>query len=400
MTPKFITLVSLLLVLSANRTTGYGAFRPTLLDPSFTADYDALVPENSYIASVVPQTDGKILIAGGGFELIMTRLNRDGSIDPSFQLDPAYKFGFEHSQSSAFVDSISLPNGKILAVEVFGNQERVVRFNEDGSIDQTFHMTVLDLDNHFHRHSFASLPDGRVLITGSFSHVDGISSRGVVILFPDGQVDSRFDFRTFTGNVNSVALLPDGKLLVGQSFETNHTPTAPLLLRLNPDGSLDTSYDPPNGPLADLFGIDIVRVQPDGKLLLAGRPRTPPLNGLESSILIRLTADGSLDPDFTPCREVREMDITLLEAKEDRILVGGRGSRFGGFTFRFVSLKLDGSLMQNLTEGLERANSNAMVLAIAPDGNLVGTAWTPHPFPQSRGSDLSNRRSSQPSKTA
>src|SRR5690349_6163396 len=65
------------------------------------------------------------------------------------------------------------------------------------------------------------------------------------------------------GEVSQVVLQPDGKILLVGRFTTINGVLRPYLARLNPDGSLDQSFTPP--AIANLTGI---LLQPDGKILV------------------------------------------------------------------------------------------------------------------------------------
>jgi len=67
------------------------------------------------------------------------------------------------------------------------------------------------------------------------------------------------------GEVSQVVLQPDGKILLVGRFTTINGVLRPYLARLNPDGSLDQSFTPP--AIANLTGI---LLQPDGKILVRG----------------------------------------------------------------------------------------------------------------------------------
>src|SRR5262249_40113691 len=86
--------------------------------------------------------------------------------------------------------------------------------------------------------------------------------------------------------VYALAVQPDGKLLLGGFFtQVNGTPRA-RIARLNADGSLDTSFDPGSG--ANNF-VQALAVQPDGKVLLGGG--FSQVNGTPRNTIARLNGD-------------------------------------------------------------------------------------------------------------
>ena len=92
-------------------------------------------------------------------------------------------------------------------------------------------------------------------------------------------------------DVLGIAVQTDGKILVGGDFTTMNGTARDGVARLNSDGTLDTGFNPGTGlagGAALSFGI-----QTDGKVLLAGQFIT--VNGSSRSGVARVNGDGSLD---------------------------------------------------------------------------------------------------------
>ena len=98
-----------------------------------------------------------------------------------------------------------------------------------------------------------------------------------------GEVDTSFNGAAYgalsnQGNVNVIKRQPDGKILIGGQFTEVQGYAATGLARLNADGTVDTTFNAPdfashnsnNGQIN--FGGDIyaIAVQPDGKILVGG----------------------------------------------------------------------------------------------------------------------------------
>jgi len=186
--------------------------------------------------------------------------------------------------------------------------------------------------------ALAVQPDGRVLISGSFSTIDGIKRTGLARLNPDGSLDPSFDVGLGVQSTNRVAhirvLLPDadGRVyLAGDFTHINQRPRR-AIARLLPAGSLDESFNSPfidsiwiyprPYPLVNAVAVlDLVQ-QPDGKLLAATLPQRESYLPSQSSIS-RLELDGRLDTNFT---KVIATARCLALRSEGRILFGGLGS--------------------------------------------------------------------------
>src|SRR6266480_1909694 len=87
----------------------------------------------------------------------------------------------------------------------------------------------------------------------------------------DGGLDPLFNAGNITnGEVNAAILQPDGKLLIGGHFTKVNGVTRQSLARLNADGTLDLTFDPGAGPDAGI-GIPTISggmlLQPDGKII-------------------------------------------------------------------------------------------------------------------------------------
>jgi uncharacterized delta-60 repeat protein len=137
---------------------------------------------------MVLQPDGKLVI-GGEFTNVLgearnriARLNTDGSLDTSFA--PA-------TIPSGTIWSLALQSdGRILAGGSFNNvnsytRNRVARFRSNGTLDDSFDPGMGPNGTIY---SVAVQPDGRPLIAGAFSSVNGFPRRGVARLNGDPPV--------------------------------------------------------------------------------------------------------------------------------------------------------------------------------------------------------------------
>ena len=150
---------------------------------------------------------------------------------------------------------------------------------------------------------------GAVAVTSVFTaRGNGIASQGPAVANgplggneTDGTLDLPFDAGNFTnGRVTAAALQPDGRLLISGPFNKVHGVTRHSIARLNSDGTLDLSFDPGDGLQSGAKGMI---VQPDGKIIIYGFFVT--VNGVNRAARIaRLNSDGSLDTSFNPGRGI------------------------------------------------------------------------------------------------
>src|SRR5262249_8703829 len=143
----------------------------------------------------------------------------------------------------------------------------------------------------------ASQNDGRVLIGGGFTSVNGIGRNHVARLNSDGTLDNRFDPGTGSdGGVLCLVLQLDGKVLVGGRFLHVNGVVRNGIARLNGvDGGLDLTFDPGAGTDGP---VNSIALQPDGKLLIGGEFTR--VNGNSRTGIARLNPDGTLDGSFDP----------------------------------------------------------------------------------------------------
>jgi uncharacterized delta-60 repeat protein len=137
-------------------------------------------------------------------------------------------------------------------------------------------------------------PDGKLLIGGRFAAVNGTANAHVARLNGDGTVDSSFHPGTSVeGFLGSLVLQPDGKVLIGGSITNVNGVSRNGIARLNADGTLDASFDPGAGVPHSVYAMAL---QPDGKVIMA-------FLSMESGVtrwggLARLNSNGSLDGSF------------------------------------------------------------------------------------------------------
>ncbi|WMN11600.1 cadherin domain-containing protein [Marivirga salinae] len=298
-----------------------------LTDGSLDVAYNAMLAATPLVDVNAIQTDGKVLIGGSFFRVGSTervnlaRLNTDGTIDESFD---AGKGPNQRVHSMAIQ-----ADGKILLggefSEVNGSIERgLVRLNSNGQIDPSFstHLSrVYSSDGVFKFHIQA---DGKIIIGGGFRSINGTDRNHFARLNPDGSLDASFNANDdIPGRVRAMKVLPNGNILVA-----GYNPNNPGFISMrDSDGNSLTSFTAPN---MDLPGISAIEIQPDGKIVVGGASA----NGsglLVGSNLFRLNQDGSLDNTF-------EKRSGLGKISEIAALPGGDlliGDHYEGGLFRY-----------------------------------------------------------------
>jgi uncharacterized delta-60 repeat protein len=234
---------------------------------------------------LLTQPDGKVLIGvrtetfiecpdGSGdviFRHVLARLNADGSFDGSFATFPGWPASAGISRALALQ-----PDGKVIVGGSFNsingtNRYGIARLNANGSLDGSFQNGMSGVRNGGFAgvvEAVAVQPDGKALIGGSFTTVNGTNRNSIAPLNANGSLDGNFDPGTgVNGTVYSIALQPDGKVLIGGSFTSVNGTNRNNIARLNANGSLDTGFNPGTGANGVVRSIAL---QSDGKVLIGG----------------------------------------------------------------------------------------------------------------------------------
>ena len=187
-------------------------------------------------------------------------------------------------------------DGKILIGGNFTNvngavRHSLARLNADGTLDETFAPT--GTTNDFVR-SIVVQADGKILFTGGAQPLTGSHQTTVVRLHGDGSRDAEFHVPACWG-VSQILLGRDGMIYICGTFGSVDELPRRYLARLHPNGVLDESYAPPVvGHPSTEGGMVHIAQQADSKILLAGMFSTT--NG--GGIFERFNMDGSEDASF------------------------------------------------------------------------------------------------------
>lgn len=272
--------------------------------------------------AVVMQPDGKILVAGSAVglndnDMIVARLNSDGTFDTSFGTSGIALIDAGNGEN--LCESMVLQaDGKIvLGGSAFNGNDAdmlIVRLNNDGTIDATFGTAgavFIDKDTEDNVGEFIQLQgDGKIVLAGTH-YVSGSGDFMVARVNADGTMDSGFGTNgvvtsdVVLGNDESsgCALQTDGKIVVHGTAVINVGPSSTedfCTIRYNTDGSLDSGFGTA-GIVTTALGTDgeaagtSVAVTVNGQIVVAGDAL---VNGESQFAMARYMADGTLDGTF------------------------------------------------------------------------------------------------------
>jgi uncharacterized delta-60 repeat protein len=333
------------------------------VDPSFL---NGLTGPNSWLWAGALQPDGKLLL-GGQFTSFngvprgpVARLNVDGSVDTNFSASI--------TAGEPTVHSVAIqPDGKVLVGGMFTGMNgspriRLARLNADGTLDTNFVATVTSSGSFITVSHLALQTNSQVVIAGWFETVNGAPHTNIARLNNDGTLDSGFVAGIDTPP-NALALQADGRVLIGGAFSSVNGQARDHVACLNTNGSLDTNF------LANVDGnVDTFATQPDGKVLIGGGFTT--VNGQSRHRIARLNPDGSLDGSFqNGMTGANDYVACVAYDPSGKVLIGGQFATVNGIARTNVArLNSNGSLDTNF---LANVDSFLEMMLVQPDSRVV-----------------------------
>ncbi|MEG4634804.1 DUF4347 domain-containing protein, partial [Microcoleus sp. AR_TQ3_B6] len=331
------------------------------------------------VQSITTPTNGTAttndwIYAGGNFTLVngtsrnhIARLNRDGSLDTTFNpiIEPT---GTSDAVWAIALDSSGKPVIGGTFTSINGTPiNRIARLNTDGSLDTTFNPGS-GIDNAVLAIALDS--SGKLLVGGQFYRVNGIVHPCIARLNSDGSLDINFNAGSVSGAVQDLALDSSGKPVIGGSFTINAIPRN-RIARLNTDGTVDINFDA--GAIdGDVYGIAL---DSNDKPFIGGPFTT--INGIPRNRIARLNTNGTVDNGFLPGSGM-DGDVNAIALDSSgKPIVGGNFSTFNGTTRQSIArLNTGGTLDFTFNPGSGMDNR---VEAIALDSNsklIVGGAFS------------------------
>ncbi len=247
------------IIVGGNFTTYNGTPSPRIirLHPNGQIDtsFNVGTGFNSEVYAIELLNDGRIIV-GGQFATYNTinsskiaLLHPNGSIDSSFIIGSGFAGSFTR------VSAIQIqPDGKFIIGGNFNNYQgspipsHLIRLNPNASIDTSF---FLASGANGTIHSLFLMNDGRIMVGGLFLTLNGNASSRLIRLNNDGSLDNTFSTQsgfinppgTSSSQINSIFPTPDGKFLIGGTFAGYDFVNQGKLIKINLDGTLDTSFN-------------------------------------------------------------------------------------------------------------------------------------------------------------
>jgi uncharacterized delta-60 repeat protein len=317
------------------------------VDPGFSLPSSAYGANDS-VRAIAVQADGRILVGGffTNFNSVnlshIARLNFDGSLDSQFA-PGAGADNAVYALAQTFVNGA----GKVLVGGAFATIggypiNSIAQLNGDnsngaqpGSLDTAFSP---GLGPNGTVYAIAVQGDGKIVIGGDFTTVNGNTNfNHIGRLNVDGSVDATFNPGVgASDSVHAIAIQSDGRILIGGYFTNVNGIALSHIARLNPDGSVDGTFQPGLGAGDAVFSIAL---QADGRIVLGGE--FTECSGVTRNRVTRLNSDGTVDPtinfgtgadNFVAAIAVQEDTIYgyPTNVPDEKIIIGGGFTQYNG----------------------------------------------------------------------
>jgi uncharacterized delta-60 repeat protein len=197
--------------------------------------------------------DGTQVMVGGSFTVFdvvarshIARINADGQVDLNY-VPPAidgvvYAMALQPDRKLLIAGDFEYINGE--------PHNRIARLNADGSLDTTFTSPAMTNGAVF---ALAFQSDGKILAAGSFTNINGLTRNRLARFGANGGLDLNFDPGVGANHaIYALAIQSDGKILIAGTFTTVNGFSYNGVARLKgtPKITLTTSYNVPADELA------------------------------------------------------------------------------------------------------------------------------------------------------
>lgn len=339
------------------------------VDPSFSPS----ITVGTEAHKVIGLPDGKVLVAGRFTRINSTptgsvvRLNNDGSLDTSFTT---------HSTGVAY-DLALQEDGKIIVAGDFPvvpgftpGPTRLYRLNADGTLDTSFKQSQGGNGNGVIKKVIV-LKSKKILIAGQFTEISTTPRSHIALLNEDGSLNTgSFANIQVNNNIEALAVQKDGKVVIGGAFTDINGVNRSRVARLNADGSLDTSFVPSANIDSYVVSLSIAR---DGKILMGGNFNT--LGGSFNNTRIgRLNTDGTTDSTFTARANGIVWDT--YPSSDGSIFVGGRFSSISALASQGISRLSELGKVDNNFKAHPATNGRVNSVAVVPYRDTVWLGGT------------------------
>lgn len=306
-----------------------------------------------------------VLPSGSSFEQLdsdlftfeVRAIGANGKVSYPISLDwnsvPNGILNYEYPLGSISSVVTDFPGGRIIAGDFSAvatktqKQLGLAVLKENGGFDNTFSK------NKFRGEITRTLvlSNGKIIVLGRFSHVNDSPSPNMVLLGPDGGVDSSFTSHAgipSNESINNIIEMANGKLFLHGNFNTFGATLFKNCVVLNADGSVDATLSQKVNKCTSTIQQSL-RLS-SGKIFLTHSSSLFP--GDENKYASLLNADLSIDSAFSAKLKFDNYVSKAVEDADGNIVLVGNFTKIGNVdTSYIVRLKPDGEIDSSLNVG-------------------------------------------------
>ena len=332
------------------------------------------------VAGVAQQANGK-LVVGGYFHTLggttannVARLETNGTRDASFATGSACgALGF-----NAFAIAVRPSDQEVLVGGWFPaydgvNRNNIALLKTDGSLEPAFAPSSGVTDALPEIYSIVPQPDGKIIIGGVFTSFNGIPLHNIVRLNPDGTRDATFGITTGTSrSVRAMAVQTDGKIIIAGQFTAIDGVAQGRVARLNMDGTVDPTFNPGTGPDSICYAVALDAA---GNVYVGGGFLN--VNGTPRAYIAKLTSTGALDTTFNPGTGFNNIVRAIAPPNGAAgPVVGGSFSFYNGVAANRIA-RLDATTGARDAAFTASFNSTVRAITLTPGGSyFVGGSFS------------------------
>ncbi|MBI3416832.1 MAG: hypothetical protein HY043_16200 [Verrucomicrobia bacterium] len=256
-------------------------------DGALAASFDPGTNLDGAVNALAVQTDGRIII-GGEFKNFgglvrgnIARLNSDASLDLSF--NPGAGADDRVHAIALQADEKLIVAGEFTAINNFP-RARLARLNRDGSVDTSFNIGE-GVDGPVL--AVALRTDGAIWIAGEFTRAQNVARKFIARLTANGALDATFDpGASANARILTLAAQPDDKVWIGGDFTNYAGFSRAHVARLLENGSADDCFRSGTGANNS---VNSIAVNSTGAIVLGGQFQV--VDGFRRPFVARLIGD-------------------------------------------------------------------------------------------------------------
>lgn len=313
----------------------------------------------------------------------LVKLNIDLTIDDTFNVGVGFN-EILYTGSSI----IEQPDGKIIVTGTFTTYQgvsanRIVRINTNGTRDNTF-----VIGTGFN--GFTQVPrfdsTNKVLVTGLYSKYNGYPANRLIRLNTDGSVDTTLVTGTgFNNTTVDVLTNPDDSMIVTGYFTSYNGSTREGMVKLNSLGAVDETFVVGAGLVPHSNNNPTYLTRIDGESSFYASGYFTQYKGIPEPYIIKIDEFGNKDTSFNAGTGFDNKTYSIQTVWDDKLFVRGSFQNYNGISAYsgFILLNTDGSILYS-EESLIYYNTPIIIgnnLFASPEGGCMELLYTFVPTP-------------------